>query len=75
MNNLMECKTMISSGQAKMSSLSDELLEHEKELQAATNRVEELVRILKHNLTNTMVSFFCNFNVHILGKSSQGVSK
>ena len=44
----MECKTMISSGQAKMSNLSDELLEHEKELQAATNRVEELVSLLKH---------------------------
>ena len=43
MNSLVEYKATISSGQAKVSSLSDELLEHEKELQTATNKVEELV--------------------------------
>jgi len=49
MNNLVEYKATISSGQAKMSSLSDELLEHEKELQTATNKVEELVSVHTHN--------------------------
>jgi len=45
MNSLVEYKATISSGQAKMSSLSDELMEHEKELQTATNKVEELVSV------------------------------
>ena len=52
MNNLVEYKATISSGQAKMSSLSDELLDHEKELQAATNKVEELVSMLYNVLWN-----------------------
>lgn len=45
MNNLVECKTTINSSQAKISNLNDELLEHEKELQNATAKIEELVSI------------------------------
>ena len=43
MNYLVECKATINSGQAKISNLNDELLEHQKELQNATTKVEELV--------------------------------
>ena len=43
MNNLVECKAVINSGQAKISNLNDGLLEHEKELQNATAKIEELV--------------------------------
>lgn len=43
MNNLLECKAAINSGQAKISNLNDDLLEHEKELQNATAKIEELV--------------------------------
>ena len=43
MNNLVECKATINSGQAKISNLNDDLLEHEKELQNATAKIEELV--------------------------------
>ena len=43
MNSLVEYKAIINSDQAKISSLSDELSEHEKELQNATAKIEELV--------------------------------
>lgn len=43
MNNLVEYKATISSNEAKMCNLNEELLEHEKELQNATGKIEELV--------------------------------
>ena len=43
MNNLVESRATISSDQAKICNLSDELLEHEKELQNAAAKIEELV--------------------------------
>ena len=55
MNNLVEYKATINSGQAKISNLNDELLEHEKELQNATAKIEELVCIKLYNSITTRV--------------------
>lgn len=49
MNNLVEYKTTINSDQAKISNLNDELSEHEKELQNATAKIEELVIFINDN--------------------------